>query len=490
MLDHTLKTCVLEASATLTPLQIFENHYCLPTQLHGQDFILHPLQVKAINELAPNRNGGNFLDTGTGKTVVETVVALYNKVVHQLDTIVVIMPPILIPQWAKWLSNVTHKDGRPLRVTQYKGTPKQRQDLDLDVDFLLIGIQIFKIDNERLAQHYSGRRYMVAVDEANMLSDINTANHQAVFDFASGQVQHLLTGTPANNPMDAYGILKFTAPGTYRSKRHFENMHVADRDFYGNPTEYQNLDMLRGHLEINSVRVLFEDMYPDADVPLFVPLPYDLEPAHYKLYQKLANEQLLLLPDGGKIDATQANKLTHALGQIIVNWGHFAADPKLVSTAVTMVEQRLSETNGKMVVFANYKLSIALLMHTFRKHGAVAINGEVSPAEKERAVQAFVNDPKCKLIFINPRSGGVGLDGLQHVCHHAMFLEPTQSPREFHQAVARLKRTGQRKRPIIALPTAQGTLQVRAFKNLLNNDATVNSIVRNASDLRSLVFGG
>lgn len=37
---------------------------------------------------------------------------------------------------------------------------------------------------------------------------------------------------------------------------------------------------------------------------------------HLKLYRKLAEEELLKLPDGGKIDATQATKLVHALGQI------------------------------------------------------------------------------------------------------------------------------------------------------------------------------
>ena len=470
----------------MTPFETFQQHYSLPATINGSPLVVHPLQIEAINTLAPLANSGCFLDTGTGKTLVETVVALYRKATLHLDTVVIIMPPLLLKQWGVWLRKITPA----LSITEYRGTPREREAMSLNVDVVLVGIQIFKKEHDRFVRDLGSKRYMVAVDEANMLSNINSDNHQKVMDFAIGQPQDLLTGTPATNPMDAYGILKFTAPGTYRSQRHFINTHVEEVDFYDKPTKFQNLDLLRENLKINSHRILFEDMYPDAATPLFVPVEYDLEPAHARLYRKLAEEELLALPDGGKIDATVANNLIHALGQIVVNWGHFTGNPKDISNAIHMIQGRLDELgDGKLVVFGQYRMSIALITDYFKGVKARAINGDVTPKAKERAVTDFVNDPACRLLVVHPKSGGVGLDGLQHVCHHMMFIEPVRSHRDFHQAVARLKRTGQKKKVVVSLPTATGTTQVQAFRALLKNDETVGSIIRNARDLRSAIFG-
>jgi superfamily II DNA/RNA helicase len=231
-------------------------------------------------------------------------------------------------------------------------------------------------------------------------------------------------------------------------------------------------------------------MYSDIEEPLMVPIEYDLEPAHYRLYTELAENELLKLPDGGKIEATTANKLRHALGQIIVNWGHFAGDPAKESAPIELVKEKLEELGGKkLVIFADYKLTVRCLVEKLAEHGAVAINSEVSDTQKERNIQRFINDPTCRVIVIQFISGGKGLDGLQHVCHHCLFIEPCQQPRDFWQAVARLKRTGQKNRVMVMLPIANKTVQRRGFKNLLENDTLVNQVVRNKSELRALIYG-
>jgi SNF2 family DNA or RNA helicase len=474
----------------MSAIDTFNQHFSLPDKLHGQPFNLHPLQIDAIENLVQYDNAGVFLDVGTGKTVVETVVALHRALTRELDVIVLVMPPLLVTQWQKWLTNVRHRNGDPLQVVAYQGTPTQRAALPLDkADVILTGIQILKRDYERFQQALRGRRYHVGVDEATMVANIGSDNHEKVYDLAAGWTQDMLTGTPINSPMNAYGLLKFTNPGCYRNFKHFENMHVEERDFFGNPVKFQNLDLLKENLAKNSYRILFEDMYPDVDTPLFVPMPYQLEPAHMKLYRRLAEEQLLALEDGGKIDATSANTLVHALGQIILNYGHFSGDPKNKSAALGMIENRLNDVQGKLVIFANYQMSVALITEHFAKRGAVAVNGAMTRAQQRANIERFIEDDKCELITINPKSAGYGLDGLQHVCHHMMFMEPVPQPATFTQCVARLKRTGQRRRVVVGLPTAEGTLQVRGFRNLLENDTIASKVIRNAVDLRDALYG-
>ncbi|MGK2884394.1 MAG: SNF2-related protein [Rhodococcus sp. (in: high G+C Gram-positive bacteria)] len=465
----------------MTPFETVLAYYRFPERI-----VPHPLQIEAINDLAPKINQGHWLDMGVGKTFIATAVMLYHKIVHGHQG-VVIMPPILIRQWARWLAEITPA----VTITEYRGTPDQRKGMGFDNDFVLTGVQIFKKDYEKFVTYFSGRHFTTTVDEAApMVSNVESANHQRIYEFSLAHPQLVLSGTPMNDVMGAYGLMKFSAPGTYRNLAAFTNDHVESVDFYKKPTGFKNLEMLRENMLINSKRVLFQDVFKNTETPLFEPIYYDLEKAHYKLYTKLAEEQLLLLPDGGKIDGTTANKLTHALGQIVCNYGHFSGKDADVASVVEMIEQKLTELGtGRLVVFAHYKRTVATLKERLKRFGAVTINSEVTEAQKEKHLQRFMNDPSCRVIVMQFISGGKGLDGLQHVCNHIFFAEPCQQPRDFHQAVARLHRLGQKNRVHVMMGIANGTTQVRGFKNLLVNDSVVAQVIRTAYELRKVIFG-
>ena len=294
-----------------------------------------------------------------------------------------------------------------------------------------------------------------------------------------------------NNVMDAYALMKFSTPGTYRDIGHFYQTHVEEVDLYNSkPTVFKNLPLLKQNITINSKRVLFEDMFSNHEEPLFDPIYYDLEPAHYKLYKKLAEEQLLLLPDGVMVDGLVANKLIHALGQIVVNHAWFSQIPTDISACEAIIDQKLKDLGtGKLVIMAHYRLTVAGLKDRLSKYNVVTINSDVTENQKEANLIKFMNDPACRVIVMQFISGGKGLDGLQHVCHHMLFAEPCQQPRDFHQAVARLHRMGQKFRVHVMLAVANKTTQVRGFNNLLTKDSLVNQVIRSAYELRKVIFG-
>lgn len=465
----------------MTPLETVLKTYTFPPNIK----VIHPTQVECINDLAALPQSGSWLEMSTGKTLISTGICLHLKLTEQRKAIV-IMPPVLVPQWGRWLRGFAPA----LTVVEYKGTPKQRAALDLDCDFLLLGVQIFKKDYERLCEFYRSHPYCVVIDEATMVANAESENHRLTHEFCLGNPTQVLSGTPMNKVLDVYGLVKYSAPGTYRNMRHFENMHVEERDFFNEPCKFMQLDLLSENLAKNSKRVLFSDMYPEVEDPLIIPLDYDLTTEHYKLYRQLAEEELLKLPDGGKIDATSANALRHALGQVIVNWDYFSGDPSKRSQAVEIIEQKLAELGqGKLIVFANYKRTAAKLKVDLAKYGAVVINGEVTASQKERNIQAFISDPACRVAVIQFVSGGKGLDGFQHVCHNVLFIEPCLQPRDFWQCVFRVQRLGQKMKVVVMMAIAQGTTQVRGFRQLIANDELVNQIIRNKNDLADMVFG-
>lgn len=352
----------------MTPTEIALSRYALP-------FDLKPFQVEVVNDLGPLDEQGHYLEMSCGKTAVSTVVALFRKIYYE-ERCLVIMPPILLKQWEKWLKSI-----RPsVSVVKYAGAPAERELLSLDADFVLVGIQIFKKEYQRFVEFFADKAVVTIVDEATMVSNISSENHEKVYDFTFGRPRVMLTGTPMNNPEDAYGLLKFVAPGVYRNKAQFLRIHSKGVDCFGKTVEWDKLDLLRDNMAVNSKRVLLADVYDQMPQVTYTPLNYDLDPKHLKLYRKLAEEELLKLPDGDKIDATQASKLMHALGQIIVNWGHFAGDSSLESETITLIKEILAELGeDKLLIFAHYRMTIALLADRLAKYGVVTV---INPAIK------------------------------------------------------------------------------------------------------------
>lgn len=462
----------------MTPHEVVVANFELP-------FPLRPYQIKRVNELGPLPRAGYYFDQGTGKTVTATASTLFKFITKEVDACVVIMPPILITMWYKWLKQIPG-----LEVVKYQGTPKERAEIKFKGHFFLMSMQIFKKDFDYLQRKFSGARLNILVDEAHSIKNVASGNYKCVRDFAAGQSLMLLTGTPITSPGDAYAYCKFIAPETYRSKTQFDNLHIDKKDFFGNITAWKNEDLIASNMKINSCRVLREEVLEDLPPVIYTPLIYSLEPKHQRLYEKLAEEQMLRLEDGGKIDATTAQSLYFSLQQIVTNYDQFSGNEKDLSAAFELVDQVIDEMGGKkLVIFGTYRMTNRTLLKRLVKYGAVGAFGDQTAVQNQIAVERFIEDPKIQIFVGQPTSVGYGVDGLQHVCNDALFLETPTVPRDFHQAVARLYRGGQKESTHIRIAVAEKTIQVRLHNNLMLKDAKVNSIVGGWKNLREAIYG-
>lgn len=477
-----------------TPWQIVKEHYTF-LDVHGNPMEERPYQINTVNELAPLPRAGYYLGIGTGKTATSTASALFKLRDQGADVVLVVMPPILISGWYEWLTQrVIPKDGEPLKVVKYAGTPKQREAIKFrGADFVLMSRDIFKRDFEHIVRTLRGTKIVYIRDEADDIKNVSTQNYKKTVEIINvyGADFLPLTGTPLSTPIDGYALIKQVAPTIYRNLHHFENVHVAERDFFGNVQRWQNLDLLAENIKVNSVRLQRREIRGDLPPVDYDPKYYDLAPDHYKLYKTLAEEQLLELGNGGKIDGTTEQALAFALQQIIVNYDHFSGDPKNVSVIFEMIDQIMTDLDGeKLIIVANYQMSNRKVLQHLAKYNAVAIYGEISPKAKDAAKDRFINDPTCRAMTIHPKAAGFGVDGLQFVCSNMLFIELPGIAKDFHQTVGRLDRDGQKNPVNVMLAVANNTLQVRRMKALVANDELVGKVQPNIKDLRESIFGG
>lgn len=470
----------------MTPYEVVRQEFDFP-------FELYPFQIQTTDELALYQRCGLWHEPGAGKTATSTHIMLYKMLTGEADRWLLIVPPILTRQWYRWLTSVRRKStGKPLSAVVYAGTPAQRKKVDLGADFIVTSYGLMKNDFELLHQAvYKGRPGFLA-DEAHAIKNIESQTHRCFKTLVEERPIALLTGTPLTTPLDAYAYIRLIAPTVYRNKRQFEHLHVKERDEYDKVVEYDNLDMLNDNLGLFSSRVLRRDVVKEVPPITYTRVVYDLDPAHMKLYGRIANEQLVEFEDGREINAITAQALYSALQQVIVNWGFFDDNPERVPAVLTLIEEVLEEIGptGKLAVVGNFIRTNAYLLEALQKYNATAIYGEVSAANKQKALDKFIEDPTCRVIVLQPRSAGQGVDGLQHVCSDMLVVEaPTVAP-PFYQTVARLDREGQTKPVNCRIAVANATVQVRMFNNLLQNDKIINKVQGGYQDLRDAIYGG
>lgn len=470
----------------MTPYEAVREEFDFP-------FELYPFQIESVNESTEYTRYGFYHEAGSGKTATSTHYALHHSLTQGVRHWVLTMPPILVPQWARWLRSIKRKrTGKPLSVVEYAGTPQQRAKLSLDADFILMSYGMLKNDFERLRAFLDGKTYGVICDEAHAVKNVTSQTFKAVREMVTGHHLALLTGTPLTKPIDAYAYIKLLAPIVYRNMRQFEMLHIKQKDEYGTVIEWGNLELLSDNMKICSSRILRREVQSQLPPITFTTMVYDLAPAHMKLYERIAQERLVEFEDGREIDAMSTQALYSALQQIVINWAHFDDDESREPAALELIDEVFSElgSDAKLAVVANFIRSNSYLLKKLQKYGAVAVYGEVSSKGKQEAIRRFIEDSDCRCILLQPQSAGFGVDGLQHVCSDMLVLEaPTVAP-PFYQVAARLDRDGQKNPVNCRIGVANRTVQVRMFKNLLENDAMINSVQGGYKDLKEAIYGG
>lgn len=461
-----------------TPYQVVREHFSFL-------FELYPFQIEAVNELAPRPRTGLWLDMGTGKTIVSIHMALYKIWAEQVEQVIVLMPPILLANWSRTLAGIPG-----ITQTVYRGSPKQRAEMDLSTMFVLMSYQIFCKDYDHLGRNMLYRRNLVICDESTAIKNVDTQTYKRVRDWSYEQHIILLSGSPLSSPADGYAPIKTIAPNIYRNQAQYERTHVKSRDFFGNVEEWQNLDLLHSNLMVNAVRVLKTDVLKELPPVSYIPVFYELDATHMKTYRRLCEDQMLKFDDGTKLDVTAASALFHALQQIPLNREVFTQEEGKLSAGVELIEEVLQELDGgKLVIFTAYRATNRMLSERLKKYGVVAVYGEVSRAAQDAAIDRFVDDPTCRVILLQIRSGSYGIDRLQSVCHDVLFAEMPLVPAHFHQAVARIWRNGQESPVSVRVSIAENTIQVRLWDVLQAKDSLVNLCIRGFKDLRDAVAG-
>jgi SNF2 family DNA or RNA helicase len=470
----------------MEPVNEVLEHITLP-------FKLHQYQVDDVNRFAKLRTCGVYWDMGLGKTNCATMLGVY-KLLNGFNSCIILCPASLITQWVEWLESLD------LAVTDYRGSPKKREKIDFDSDFIVMSPQIFQNDYEK----FKGLKdiYYIVDEATNLCSHNNIIfkllrggivkktqkiklSHGTIIpitkDYRYEKIMHdccLLTGTPlSGDPIAAYGLISITSPEAYPNYGNFYRKHVLAEDNFGSPVAFKDLDVLHDNLVENAeIREVSDHL--DMPEKVVKVVKYDLSPAHMKLYRKLIQEQLLVLEDGSVIDATEATKLFHMSQQFIFCPLEFKGKVEGLEVLDSLVKATKTR-----ILFNNYIATNELMMERYDAGGCF---GSVSRKDKDRYVEEF-KAGDLDTITIHPKSGGYGLNLFN--CNQVIFPEMPLAPRDYKQCLARSWRQGQTKTVVITILVARKTIQESLLRNTMKRDDVVSKVLHTKETIRKMLEG-
>jgi len=389
----------------------------LPYQEEGIEWLLqHPRAILADQ-------------MGLGKTAQAISLARTTK----SDSTLVLCPASLVLNWHREM-DMWWRDGS-YQVIPYSQLKKYKTDLAQFWGFLVLDESHYlKNPKAKRTRHAFGFRQWKGIQASRVVA---------------------LTGTPlVNRPMELYPLLNFLHPGQWGSRHAFGLRYCGGWkapwgwDYSG----ATSLDELRGRLQTVMLRRTKDEVL--TELPEKRRQVIEL-PGHTRgdvLVRKwdeavdpsMSFEEAMSAFRKSKVDFSSASALRRQQGE------------EKLPFVTAHLEDAIA-SSGKVVCFAHHRSVLESLCLHF-SHCAVLLYGGMSAEAKQKAVDIFQNDPKCKLFIGQIQSAGVGLT--LTASSHVVFAELDWAPMD--QAEDRCHRIGQQGSVLVQYLVQAGTVEARA----------------------------
>lgn len=404
-------------------------------------------------------------EPGLGKTAQSLLAASAAKAFPLL----VVVPNVVKVNWARevqrWIPN------RSATVVQGDG-----DDLDAFADVIVVNYEVLDRHVGWLKNH--GFQGMV-VDEAHFIKNLSSQRSKHVLELSRSirarkpnALFMALTGTPLINDIDDFRAI-WQMLGWIDDKKPLPQLMRELEGIGLTPAEPGFFAAARqAVIDQGIVRRRKEDVASDLPSRRIADLPVELDDsagrsiraAERELGQRLLDrfKRAKKARQESRVDAAPISddELMRLVAQWELEESKSAGDGDNVFTMLRIIGKakaglaadytaQLARSAGKVVFFAKHIDVMDTAEATFEREGlrSISIRGDQTPAQRQAAIDAFVNDPEVAVAVCSLTAAGVGLN-LQ-VASNVVLAELSWTSAEQTQAIDRVHRIGQ-EQPVIA----------------------------------------
>ena len=390
-------------------------------------------QLTALEKSWNKENFAYFMEMGTGKTkvLIDNLAMLYDK--GKIDGALIIAPKGVVKTWYEqelpthlpdhienvsvlWQANITKGQQEKLETLF---------EIESALHILVMNVEALSTDKgvKFATKFINSHKTLMAIDESTTIKTPTARRTKNIIKMGvNAKYKRIMTGSPiTKNPLDLYTqcefldpwLLDFTSYYAFRNRyAEMKTMHVHGRSIQV-VDKFQNLGELSDTVKQFSYRVLKEDCL-DLPPKVFIKRHIALTADQKKVYEQMKKAAIAVL--NGKVTTTMT-VLTQLMRLHQITCGYVTADDgttqQVESNRLNELMSILEETEGKVIIWANYQLSVGeIIQKIIKVYGPdsyVHYYGLTPQEDRQDYIRKFQNDPKCRFIIGTPQTGGYGI---------------------------------------------------------------------------------
>jgi SNF2 family DNA or RNA helicase len=371
---------------------------------------------------------------GTGKSfmLINNAAMLYDR--GKINGLLIVAPKGVYRNWYGTEIPKHMPDHVIYRMGLWSASPRKAEQVALDKLFevsedlkiLIMNIEAFSTQKGfKFAQRFLlVHDAMMAIDESTTIKTPNSMRSKNTEKVGiAARYRRIMTGSPiTKSPMDLYQQCAFLSddcldcPSYYSFQARYAvtiERQLSSHSFK-QIVGYRHLDELKTKIDRFAFRVKKEECL-DLPDKLYVKREVDLTDEQVNAYNQMRTLALAQF-DTGIVSTVNALTQLMRLHQIVC--GHVKLDDGTVRPlANKRVDELLAiveETDGKMIIWANYRHDIEAIKLALQKeygmNSVATYYGDTSADERQEIVTRFQDDQDELRFFVgNPSTGGYGL---------------------------------------------------------------------------------
>ena len=390
-------------------------------------------QLTALEKSWNKETYAYFMEMGTGKTkvLIDNLAMLYDK--GKVDGALIIAPKGVVKTWYEqelpthlpdhienvsvlWQPNITKTQQEKL---------ESLFEIESALHVLVMNVEAFSTEKgvKFASKFIDSHKTLMAIDESTTIKTPSARRTKNIIKLGvDAKYKRIMTGSPiTKNPLDLYTqcefldpwLLDFTSYYAFRNRyAEMKTMHVHGRSIQV-IDKFQNLSELSDTVKEFSYRVLKEDCL-DLPPKNFIKRHITLTSDQKKVYEQMKKHAIAML---NKKVTTTVTVLTQLMRLHQITCGYVTADDgttqEVESNRMNELMSILDETEGKVIIWANYQFSVSDIIKNitkkFGKNSYVDYYGLTPQEDRQDNIRKFQNDPECRFIIGTPQTGGYGI---------------------------------------------------------------------------------
>ena len=434
---------------------------------------LRPYQKAAVEWIKPKKRALLALDMRLGKTAV-TIQAAKEL---GFKKILIVCPSIARITWErefkKWGSTLKTRV-----LTKRVETPFTHDE---------VVICSFDYTTQRFNNLKETKWDLLVVDESHYLKSVTAKRTSAVLS-AQGLIHStsrtwFLTGTPMpNHPFEMWPML-YTFGATKLTQDQFIAKFCTWYDFNGrkvvNGTNIRAIAELKEIMAPIMLRQKIGDVI--SDLPEVQIEELEVEGSLKELPDEL-KEQFRKLSEtmdtAGYYDADQQIKMLELVASSVSSLRRYCAIQKVEAITELVAEELNNKTYDKIIIFAVHREAVETLTKNLIQFNPAVVHGGISPALRQRNIDAFQNDPSCRVFIGNIQAANTNIDLSK--ANQVLFLEQSWVPGDNAQAIARAISMTKRNSIYVRVASLADTIDEKVQEILLRKTREIAALFNTA----------